>query len=465
VSRRENALRHPAPAGLSARAGLKACTTSVTVTLSVVVQAFRPAVVAIALTVVALGVCPAILIAQTPIPTERVTFDEAIRRAVEKNPSAAIAAAGILRAEGLLMDARSASRLQVNGTVTTTTLNTGVEFQGTTVTPRNSLTASGDIRVPLYAPARWARTAQAADTKLVAQANAEEIRRQTSLAAADAYLTIIARRRVVDANMRARDVAKAHFDYAHELLDRGAGSRLNELRAQQEVSLDEGLVESSRISLYRAQEALGVLLVADGAVDAGDEPLFAVPAEIPALQAGPWRTDLKLFATQQQAAERVLKDSNKDRLPYFDASFQPSSTYPAQFFVPQNSWQFITRVTVPIFDSGQRQALKLERQATLDESRATYTRAETQARSEVRAARAAIASADRGLTSAQAAADQARQVVDIVNISFRAGAATNIEVIDAEGRARDADTAVGVAEDTLRRARLELLTALGRFPG
>ena len=55
-------------------------------------------------------------------------------------------------------------------------------------------------------------------------------------------------------------------------------------------------------------------------------------------------------------------------------------------------------------------------------------------------------------------------MVNIVNVSFRAGAATNIEVIDAERRARDADTAVAVAEDTLRRARLELLTALGRFP-
>ena len=55
--------------------------------------------------------------------------------------------------------------------------------------------------------------------------------------------------------------------------------------------------------------------------------------------------------------------------------------------------------------------------------------------------------------------------MDITNVSFRAGAATNIEVIDAERAARDADTAVAVAEDTLRRARLDLLTALGRFPG
>ena len=54
---------------------------------------------------------------QPPAPVERVTFDEAIRRAVEKNPSAAIAVAGILRAEGLLLDARSASRMHARSVV------------------------------------------------------------------------------------------------------------------------------------------------------------------------------------------------------------------------------------------------------------------------------------------------------------------------------------------------------------
>ena len=427
--------------------------------------------IALALLLVAHGFIAAMQAAQTPEPIDRVTFDEAIRRAVEKNPSTAIAAAGILRAEGLLLDARSASRLQINAALTTTTLNTGVEFDGTTVSPRNSLAATGDIRLPLYAPARWARTAQAGDAKLVAQVNAEEIRRQTALATADAYLTIIARRRDVEINIRARDLAKAHFDYAHELLERGAGSRLNELRAQQELSIDETRVEAFRLVLYRAQEALGVLLAADGPVDAADEPVFA-NADAAALEAGPstplgagpWRTDLKLFASQQRAAERVLGDSGKDRLPFFDVAFQPSSTYPSQFFVPQNSWRFITQFTVPIFDSGQRQSLKVQRQAAVDESRAVYARAETQARSEIRAAREAIASAQRALVSARASADQAKQVVDIVNISFRAGGSTNIEVVDAEGRARDADTATAIAEDTLRRARLDLLTALGQFP-
>ncbi|HWF83680.1 MAG TPA: TolC family protein, partial [Vicinamibacterales bacterium] len=115
-------------------------------------------------------------------------------------------------------------------------------------------------------------------------------------------------------------------------------------------------------------------------------------------------------------------------------------------------------------DSGQRKGARAERQAALNVSKANLAAATTQASSEVRTGRENVLSAERGLTSTRAAAEQAQQVVNIVNISFRAGASTNIEVIDAERSARDADTAVAVAEDTLRRARLNLLTALGRFP-
>src|SRR5262249_12057160 len=115
-------------------------------------------------------------------------------------------------------------------------------------------------------------------------------------------------------------------------------------------------------------------------------------------------------------------------------------------------------------DSGQRAGLRVQRQADVEQARATLAGATTTAGSQVRAAREAVASLERVLASARSAADQAQQVVNITNISFRAGAATNIEVIDAERSARDADTAAAVAEDQLRRARLELLNALGRFP-
>jgi outer membrane protein TolC len=423
--------------------------------------------------------------AAQPQPAERVTFAEAIQRAVQRNPSSAAAAASILRAEGLLAQTRAIARPQVVASLTTTTLNTGVEFEGTTVTPRNSVLGTLDVRVPLYAPVQWARRAQASEQRDVVELSAVETRRQTALATADAYLTIIARRRVVEANLRARDVARAHFDLASELERAGTGSRLNQLRAHQELSIDEGLVESARLALYRAQEALGALMVANGPVDAADEPTFDLPADLPeaarppvggqlaALPAGPTtdlealfrqRADIRLFTAEQQAAERVVLDTRKEYQPYFEAIFQPQTTYPGQFFQPSNSWRFLVQGTVPLIEGGRRAGLRVERQAELDRSRAALAGAVVAAASEIRTAREAVASAERGLASAQEGAVQAQEVVEIVNISFRAGAATNIEVIDAERRARDADTNVAAAEDTLRRARLELLTALGRFP-
>ena len=411
----------------------------------------------------------AIVIAQTaPVPVERVTFKEAIDRAVEKNPSVAAAASGILRAEGLIRQARAGTQFQLTGNVTTTTLNRGVEFQGSTVTPRNQVTGSLNADMPIVAAAAWARRAQADDIKTVAELTVAETKRQVAFATADAYLTIITQRRVVEANLRALEVAKAHFDLATELERQGTGSRLNALRAKQQVSIDEGLVEASRLAVYRAQEALGVLIAADGSADAADEPDFAIPPGAPqgehASSLQLFRTDLKLFSAEQQAAQRIVRDSPKDFWPSVDAIFQPSTTYPAQFFLPANSWRLLLQANVPLFDSGQRAATKVQREAAVEQARATLAGAETAAGSQVRAAREAVASGERSLASARTAADEAQQVVNITSVSFRAGAATNIEVIDAERGARDADTAVAAAEDVLRRARLELLNALGRFP-
>ena len=106
--------------------------------------------------------------AQTaPAPAIRVTFKEAIDRAIEKNPTVAAAASGILAAEGLIRQARAATLIRVAGDITWTNLNRGVEFEGATVTPQSQVTASVTAGQPILAGAAWARRAQAADTKNV----------------------------------------------------------------------------------------------------------------------------------------------------------------------------------------------------------------------------------------------------------------------------------------------------------
>src|SRR5258706_2798556 len=143
------------------------------------------------------------LFAQAPAPIVRMTFKDAIDRAVEKNPSVAAATAGILRDEGLIRQAHATTRLQVNGNVTTTTLNTGVEFQGSTVTPQNQVTASLTADMPILAGAAWARRAQALDTRMVAELTVADVKRQIAFAPAHAYLTIVRQHPLVGANLPA----------------------------------------------------------------------------------------------------------------------------------------------------------------------------------------------------------------------------------------------------------------------
>ena len=72
--------------------------------------------------------------------------------------------------------------------------------------------------------------------------------------------------------------------------------------------------------------------------------------------------------------------------------------------------------------------------------------------------------ADDSLASARAAAAAAATAATLADKSYRAGASTNIEVIDAERVARDAASQVAIAEDAARQARLDLLLATGAFP-
>ena len=71
---------------------------------------------------------PAIVGAQTQPPAESLTFDAAISRAIEKNPTVAIAAQGILRAEALLQQASTVFRPTLGGTVVVTTLDSARGF-------------------------------------------------------------------------------------------------------------------------------------------------------------------------------------------------------------------------------------------------------------------------------------------------------------------------------------------------
>jgi outer membrane protein len=406
---------------------------------------------------------------QPPAPSQspamqRVTFEEAVRLALQNNPTIQQAAEAVLRAEGLLQQARAATLPGVTALFSNATLDTGRSFAGNVIQPRNQSTLSADLSVPVLALSRWAATTQARDQVDVANLSTSDVRKQIGVAAAQAYLAVIAAERQLDVNARARDVAQTHLEYAQRRLSQGAGTRLNELRAAQEVSADEARLEVIRLAVTRAQEALGVLIAANGPVDVGGEPVLDVP---PPADEATWmaaRTDVQLSTATARAFARVWHDSFKDYFPTAIASFDPQALTPSGAFTPSRSWRFAVSISQPIFDGGQRKGLSKFREAAANASRLALANLQIQARSDVRLAQATVQSTERTLASLRLSAQQAGEVVTITNTAFEAGATTNLEVIDAQRTARDAEAAAEIAQDAVRRARLDLLTALGRFP-
>ncbi len=419
---------------------------------------------AVSRTVIAILILGSPALAQTPPPMESVTLEEAVERALKNNPTIAQASQGVLRAEALLQQTRAATRPNVNATFSNAVVDTERRFDDVVTQPRSQATLSANFAVPVLAASRWAATTQARDQIEIANLSTADVRTEIAVATAQAYLAIIAQKRQVEVGIRARETAMAHLDYARRRLEAGAGTRLNELRAGQELATTEARLENAGLGVRRAQEALGVLIVANGPVDAAREPTFdvSVPVAEPTWMAT--RPDVRLFTATERAADRVWRDSFKDFFPTGIASFDPQALVPASIFSSARSWRFVLSFSQPIFDAGQRRGLKRFRESALNVSRLALQGLQIQARSEVRLAQETVRSSERALASLRSAAQQANEVLSIVNFAFEAGATTNLEVIDAQRQARDADSAAAVAEDALQRARLDLLTALGRFP-
>ena len=394
----------------------------------------------------------------------QVEFDDAIARALSMNPTVAAAATAIARAEALLEGARAATHPSVTASVSNSTLNTGVEFSGLVAQPRSQTTISARAAVPILAASSWAAVSQARDQIEVSKLSVADSRRQVAMSAAEAYLAVIAARRQVDVEQRALENAQAHLDYAQKRLESGAGSRLNQVRAAQEVSSDQARLENSRLALLDAQEAFGVLLAEPGPTDAGAEPSFDVPATIDESTWMAARSDVQLQNATIRAADRIVKDSWKDWLPTGTVAFAPQAIVPAGIFQPARSWQLLVSFSQPVFDGGQRKSAAAVRAVTFNQSKIQLTAIEIAARSAVRVAKASLDSYQRALASARQSADQANDALAITTTAFEAGSTTNLEVIDAERAARDAGTTAVLAQDSVQRAELDLLVALGRFP-
>jgi outer membrane protein TolC len=396
---------------------------------------------------------------------EKISLTEAVRRALARNPTAVVALQEIKRAEALLIQARASSLPSLTGTASLLRLDADRIFPGRAapIAAKDQQSASLLLNVPLAAPRSWMLWSESSANLATSKASSEDIRRTLATSVARAYLLIISQKRQVDINARSVATDRSHFDYTHTRFAGGVGNRVDEVRAAQQLAADQAQFSASFTALARAREALGVLLAEDKPVDTLDD--VALPDASPSFEdAASRRQDVLAAKSRALTAEKIRKDSWSDYMPVLNGQFQPFFQHPSTLTQPETGWQAMLVLSFPLVEGGLRRGQMRERDALLAEARAQYDGLLRQTRSDLRVAVEEIRRADEAMRSSNAAAELAHQALDLANLAYHAGATTNIEVIDAERRARDADSAVVIAEDNVRQARLDLLVAAGQFP-
>ncbi|HEY6462373.1 MAG TPA: TolC family protein [Polyangiaceae bacterium] len=393
-----------------------------------------------------------------------LTLTNAIALALARNPTAITAYAEIERARALVAETRANALPTLFAYGTLTQLDAPRTIAGIVSLPQTGFQANAALTVPLIVPKPWAQWSQSKDQVDVAKSSAEDTRRVVAVAVARAYLTVVAQKRVIDAAVRARDTDAAHYDYANKRFVGGVGNRIDEVRAHQQLQSDEANVQQQYANLARDREALGVLVGVGGAIDAEETPLSTPASPQEALAEAERRSDVRAANARMKQAQHTVHDDWTDYSPYLVGSFVPFYQTPATVTYPTTGWQAQLILTIPLYDGGLRYGQEHERAANRDEAKAQLDGVLRQARSDVRTAFEELKRADAALASSREAAKLAESALELANIAYRAGAYTNIEVIDAERTARDAETAVAVAEDGARQARLDMLAATGRLP-
>jgi outer membrane protein TolC len=140
---------------------------------------------------------------------DSVTFDDAVARALARNPTIGEAVQEVHRFHALMDQVRASSLPTLIGTANHTRLDHDRVSNGIVFVPGGSLNIDVTLNAPLLYPRGWLTWSEAGDLVAVARANEKDVRRTIAVSTAQAYLAILTQRRLLETARTALSVALA----------------------------------------------------------------------------------------------------------------------------------------------------------------------------------------------------------------------------------------------------------------
>jgi outer membrane protein TolC len=416
----------------------------------------RPALALATLAFLALSTAPAApLGAQDTAAVRPLTLGEAARLAAQQSAQAEGAR---LRAEQLDARARqrradllpSLSALASDGQRTFSTATLGLDIStptgaplfdpnGEVLGPVHTIDLRGRVSQSLVDVAAVDRYRSARTTARAGDAEAASVAEQAAAIAASAYLRALRAQAQLDARSADSALAAELLGIARDQLSAGVGVALDVTRAEAQAAGVRAQLIGARNDRDRSrldlQRALGLPLAAP--VELADHldtlalDSTTLPAEEAAVErALTHRPDLRAADEQFRAAEQQVTAVRAERLPAVGV-FADQGAIGRDYGNLKNTYTWGVQLSLPLFDGLRREGRISEQRAVVREVDVRRRDLRQQAAIEVRSALLDLTAAAEQVAAARERLRLAEQELSQSRERFRAGVASNADVITA----------------------------------
>jgi outer membrane protein TolC len=308
---------------------------------------------------------------------------------------------------------------------------------------------------------------QASATERAASLTIANGRRSLLFGVAGTYYAAASLKQAYEVSERLLEIAQRQEKDARVRYQAGTIAKVGLLRAEIDRARAEQDLKRARNAYASQRLALATLLDRDTNFEVTPPPApplteDANPDDLVKL-ALDLRLDLRAARAQLDAAHAFRNSAIGRYVPNVGAFYRYQYQSAPSLFAPGENWTAGIGLSWPILDGGLRESDIREGNARIAQADAASRSAEAKARQEVLQALIDLDSARANAAKAKEQRDLAAENSRLVDVSYKAGAATAVELADATASLRTAEIGVLTEQLNAQLAGLRVLLAVGEF--
>jgi outer membrane protein TolC len=337
--------------------------------------------------------------------------------------------------------------------------------QNITIQKANQLAAQVELDQAILAPQLWFLIPNAKRGEKVAALGTETQRRDTLFGVAQAYYGVASLKRAYEISQQLLEIAQRQERDARVRYQAGTIAKVGLLRAEIDRARAEQDLRRAWNSFQSGKISLAVLLnrAPDFETVEPPEPPLSPDTSGLADKALQLRTEVQAARVSVEIARGNRKAVIARYLPNVGAFGKYQIQNITGFTGKYDLWQVGINLQWNLLDGGRRESDIREANAKIDEAEATRLSTEANVRAEVEQALLDLESARANAQKAKEQRDLAAENSRLVEVSYRAGAATAVEQADASTQLRNAEIAAITEALGAQLSAVRVLRSVGEF--